>query len=107
MNRVRSLPDGIGQVLDQYLREKEGASDDAVAEIKPNAKPLIRLNEHVDDGVPSKSRSVTYVPNAVKPRWSMKKVAASVTLVDIVNVDPSHPSPNLKDLGRVTEGRVG
>lgn len=23
-NRVRSLPDGIGQVLDQYLREKEG-----------------------------------------------------------------------------------
>ncbi len=35
-NRVRSLPDGIGQVLDQYLREKEGASDDAAAEIKPN-----------------------------------------------------------------------
>ena len=23
-NRVRSLPDGIGQVLDQYLREKDG-----------------------------------------------------------------------------------
>ena len=23
-NRVRSLPDGIGQVLDHYLREKEG-----------------------------------------------------------------------------------
>jgi ribonucleoside-diphosphate reductase alpha chain len=23
-NRVRSLPDGIGQVLDQYLREKNG-----------------------------------------------------------------------------------
>jgi ribonucleoside-diphosphate reductase alpha chain len=36
-NRVRSLPDGIGQVLDQYLREKKNASDDAVAEIKPNA----------------------------------------------------------------------
>jgi ribonucleoside-diphosphate reductase alpha chain len=25
-NRVRSLPDGIGQVLDMYLREKSGAS---------------------------------------------------------------------------------
>jgi ribonucleoside-diphosphate reductase alpha chain len=24
-NRVRSLPDGIGQVLDQYLREKDGS----------------------------------------------------------------------------------
>ena len=24
-NRVRSLPDGIGQVLDMYLREKAGA----------------------------------------------------------------------------------
>jgi ribonucleoside-diphosphate reductase alpha chain len=31
-NRVRSLPDGIGQVLDQYLREKEGVVNDAVAE---------------------------------------------------------------------------
>lgn len=31
-NRVRSLPDGIGQVLDQYLRRKEGALDDAVAD---------------------------------------------------------------------------
>jgi len=31
-NRVRSLPDGIGQVLDQYLREKEGLINDAVAE---------------------------------------------------------------------------
>jgi ribonucleoside-diphosphate reductase alpha chain len=30
-NRVRSLPDGIGQVLDQYLREKEGVQNDAVA----------------------------------------------------------------------------
>ena len=30
-NRVRSLPDGVGQVLDQYLREKTGAKDDAVA----------------------------------------------------------------------------
>jgi ribonucleoside-diphosphate reductase alpha chain len=30
-NRVRSLPDGVGQVLDQYLREKSGARADAVA----------------------------------------------------------------------------
>ncbi|HEY5983799.1 MAG TPA: adenosylcobalamin-dependent ribonucleoside-diphosphate reductase [Anaerolineales bacterium] len=30
-NRVRSLPDGIGQVLDQYLRRKEGRVNDAVA----------------------------------------------------------------------------
>jgi ribonucleoside-diphosphate reductase alpha chain len=29
-NRVRSLPDGIGQILDQYLREKDGA----VVEVK-------------------------------------------------------------------------
>jgi ribonucleoside-diphosphate reductase alpha chain len=26
---VRSLPDGIGQVLDQYLQEKEGLATDA------------------------------------------------------------------------------
>ena len=31
-NRVRSLPDGIGQVIDQYLREREGVVNDAVAE---------------------------------------------------------------------------
>lgn len=31
-NRVRSLPDGIGQVLDQYLRQKEGLANDAIAE---------------------------------------------------------------------------
>ena len=30
-NRVRSLPDGIGKVLDQYLRNKEGTINDAVA----------------------------------------------------------------------------
>jgi ribonucleoside-diphosphate reductase alpha chain len=33
-NRVRSLPDGIGQVFDMYLREKSGAL--AVADEKPN-----------------------------------------------------------------------
>ncbi len=36
-NRVRSLPDGIGQVIDQYLREREGAQNDAVAD-RPDAK---------------------------------------------------------------------
>ncbi|HEX8992271.1 MAG TPA: adenosylcobalamin-dependent ribonucleoside-diphosphate reductase [Anaerolineales bacterium] len=36
-NRVRSLPDGIGQVVDQYLREQEGVVNDAVAE-RPDAK---------------------------------------------------------------------
>jgi len=33
-NRVRSLPDGIGQVLDMYLREKAGAP--SVMEEKTN-----------------------------------------------------------------------
>jgi ribonucleoside-diphosphate reductase alpha chain len=32
-NRVRSLPDGIGQVLDQYLREKSGIVDDIPMEL--------------------------------------------------------------------------
>jgi ribonucleoside-diphosphate reductase alpha chain len=36
-NRVRSLPDGIGQVIDQYLREREGVINDAVAE-RPDVK---------------------------------------------------------------------
>jgi ribonucleoside-diphosphate reductase alpha chain len=35
-NRVRSLPDGIGQVLDQYLREREGVVNDAVALNEPS-----------------------------------------------------------------------
>ncbi len=37
-NRVRSLPDGIGQVIDQYLRDREGVVNDAVAE-RPDMKP--------------------------------------------------------------------
>jgi ribonucleoside-diphosphate reductase alpha chain len=36
-NRVRSLPDGIGQVLNQYLRRKEGVEADAVAD-RPDDK---------------------------------------------------------------------
>ncbi len=38
-NRVRSLPDGIGQVLDQYLRRKDGLVNDAVA-----ARPAIEVS---------------------------------------------------------------
>ena len=34
-NRVRSLPDGIGQVLDHYLREKDGIAVSLIEE-KPN-----------------------------------------------------------------------
>jgi ribonucleoside-diphosphate reductase alpha chain len=34
INRVRSLPDGIGQVLDQYLNEKNGIVTD---EVKPDS----------------------------------------------------------------------
>src|SRR5690606_31437682 len=30
-NRVRSLPDGIGQVLDQYLRDKDGIPGEEVS----------------------------------------------------------------------------
>lgn len=37
-NRVRSLPDGIGQVLDQYLRQKDGLANDAVA-ARPEPEP--------------------------------------------------------------------
>lgn len=36
-NRVRSLPDGIGQVLDQYLRSKDGFVNDAIAD-RPDDK---------------------------------------------------------------------
>ena len=43
-NRVRSLPDGIGQVLDMYLREKAGALP--VMEEKKNGNG----NSHVDAG---------------------------------------------------------
>jgi ribonucleoside-diphosphate reductase alpha chain len=45
-NRVRSLPDGIGQVIDQYLRDREGAVNDAVAE-RPDARAA-----HAADGEP-------------------------------------------------------
>ena len=37
-NRVRSLPDGIGQVLDQYLNEKSGIDTE---EVKPDEQRRI------------------------------------------------------------------
>jgi ribonucleoside-diphosphate reductase alpha chain len=55
-NRVRSLPDGIGQVLDQYLREKEAASDDAVAEIKPIKQQVSLVEKPEENSAPSTIR---------------------------------------------------
>lgn len=46
-NRVRSLPDGIGQVLDQYLREKDGT---VVEEVKSNG------NGHHDEPAATKMK---------------------------------------------------
>jgi ribonucleoside-diphosphate reductase alpha chain len=43
-NRVRSLPDGIGQVLDQYLREKEGLGGESAVE-KANGNGGHRIEE--------------------------------------------------------------
>jgi ribonucleoside-diphosphate reductase alpha chain len=42
-NRVRSLPDGIGQVLDTYLREKDGLATD-MDEKKSNGNTLSGAN---------------------------------------------------------------
>jgi ribonucleoside-diphosphate reductase alpha chain len=55
-NRVRSLPDGIGQVLDQYLREKEAASDDAMAEIKPIKQQVSLVEKPEENSAPSTIR---------------------------------------------------
>jgi ribonucleoside-diphosphate reductase alpha chain len=46
-NRVRSLPDGIGQVMDQYLREREGLVNDAVAE-RPDGKQGYAIEAEVE-----------------------------------------------------------
>ena len=49
-NRVRSLPDGVGQVLAQYLREKDGVVNPAIEE-NPNGNgghtlvPLTKLED--------------------------------------------------------------
>jgi ribonucleoside-diphosphate reductase alpha chain len=45
-NRVRSLPDGIGQVLDMYLREKAGAL--SVIEDKTNGGMGHKIEEEVE-----------------------------------------------------------
>jgi ribonucleoside-diphosphate reductase alpha chain len=47
INRVRSLPDGIGQVLDQYLNEKSGV---VTEEVKPNG------NGHHDEPASNKMK---------------------------------------------------
>ncbi len=47
INRVRSLPDGIGQVLDQYLREKDGV---VIEEVKTNG------NGHHDEPASTKMK---------------------------------------------------
>ncbi|MBI2757916.1 MAG: adenosylcobalamin-dependent ribonucleoside-diphosphate reductase [Chloroflexi bacterium] len=46
-NRVRSLPDGIGQVLDQYLREKEGLAS-AFDEEKSNGNGGHKIENEMD-----------------------------------------------------------
>jgi ribonucleoside-diphosphate reductase alpha chain len=46
-NRVRSLPDGIGQVLDMYLREKSGVQ--AVEEEKANGNGTISAGHKIED----------------------------------------------------------
>ncbi|HNN14925.1 MAG TPA: ribonucleoside-diphosphate reductase, adenosylcobalamin-dependent, partial [Anaerolineales bacterium] len=43
-NRVKSLPDGIGQIFDQYLREKDGV---VIEEVKTNGNGN---NGHHDSG---------------------------------------------------------
>lgn len=47
-NRVRSLPDGIGQVMDQYLRRKEGLTNDAIAQ-----RPADRVGHAIEAEVES------------------------------------------------------
>jgi ribonucleoside-diphosphate reductase alpha chain len=46
-NRVRSLPDGIGQVIDQYLRERETTAGDAVAD-RPDTKTGHLIEKEVE-----------------------------------------------------------
>jgi ribonucleoside-diphosphate reductase alpha chain len=50
-NRVRSLPDGIGQVLDHYLREKDGAAPSSVEE-KSNGNGGHAIEKEAAENVP-------------------------------------------------------
>ena len=50
INRVRSLPDGIGQVLDQYLRDKDGIPEE---EVKSNGNGN---GHHADEPAPVKMK---------------------------------------------------
>jgi ribonucleotide reductase alpha subunit len=47
-NRVRSLPDGIGQVLDHYLREKDGAAEGLLEE-KSNGNGGLSAGHKIED----------------------------------------------------------
>jgi ribonucleoside-diphosphate reductase alpha chain len=47
-NRVRSLPDGIGQVLDIYLREKDGASQTPQEKSNGNSVMGHKIEEEAD-----------------------------------------------------------
>ncbi|HEY6072259.1 MAG TPA: adenosylcobalamin-dependent ribonucleoside-diphosphate reductase, partial [Anaerolineales bacterium] len=47
-NRVRSLPDGVGQVLELYLREREGLAKSDVVEEKSNGNGGHRLEAEAE-----------------------------------------------------------
>ena len=44
-NRVRSLPDGIGQALDMYLREKAGAAQEGDEKTNGNGNTGHKIEE--------------------------------------------------------------
>ncbi len=48
-NRVRSLPDGIGQVLDMYLREKDGAVQPVEAKSNGNGGTGHKLEQEAEE----------------------------------------------------------
>ena len=60
-NRVRSLPDGIGQVLDMYLREKSGALP--VSEEKKNGNGIMghKIEEEAEAAVMPTSEAALWV----------------------------------------------
>ena len=60
-NRVRSLPDGIGQVLDMYLREKAGSP--AVSEEKTNGNGGHHTIEEEAEALP------TFQPTSEAALW--------------------------------------
>lgn len=53
-NRVRSLPDGVGQVLETYLREKNGSTSEAIEE-KSNGNGGHKLEAEAEQAMSSVS----------------------------------------------------